>query len=94
MGHNWHTRQPRTRLPASLRLAIMTRDRYRCQIRANGCLDAATDVDHIIPVSQRGSDDPSNLRAACAPCNQWWNVQCRRKPASKNRQPERHPGRI
>lgn len=25
--------------------------------------------DHIVPVSRGGSDDPSNLRTMCAPCN-------------------------
>ena len=33
------------------------------------CLGEANAVDHIIPISQNGDDDPSNLVAACKQCN-------------------------
>jgi hypothetical protein len=53
-----------------VRLTILARDGYLCQIIAPGCTRAATQVDHIVPVSKGGSIlDPANLRAACARCN-------------------------
>ena len=30
----------------------------------------ATTIDHILPVSRGGTDDPANLQPACWPCNQ------------------------
>jgi len=51
-----------------LRAAVLARDGYRCQIKAEGCLKLATCVDHIVPKG-KGIEHPSNLRAACQPCN-------------------------
>ena len=33
------------------------------------CGDDANTVDHIIPISKGGTDDPMNLVAACSRCN-------------------------
>ena len=52
------------------RLAVLRRDNWECQIRGDGCLGSATTVDHIHPKAWGGTEDPSNLRAACKPCNQ------------------------
>jgi 5-methylcytosine-specific restriction protein A len=53
-----------------VRLAILRRDEYRCQIQARGCKQVATTVDHITPRSEGGAMfDPANLRAACTKCN-------------------------
>ncbi len=56
---DWHITQPR----------ILARDGHQCQhIREDSgrpCADPARDVDHIVPHSQGGSDDDSNLRALC-----------------------------
>ncbi|MBF6063029.1 HNH endonuclease [Nocardia terpenica] len=92
--HRWHTRNPRPTLSPSLRRAILNRDSQLCQIRAEDCLNWATEVDHIIPVTRGGTNDPANLRAACAPCNAWWNYRCRTRPPTRRRAPERHPGVI
>jgi 5-methylcytosine-specific restriction enzyme A len=48
-----------------IRHGILERDHWRCQL----CHAAANHVDHIIPRSVGGTDDPSNLRALCAPCH-------------------------
>jgi 5-methylcytosine-specific restriction endonuclease McrA len=47
------------------RLAILERDGYRCML----CGKPATTVDHILPRSKGGGDEPENLRAACGRCN-------------------------
>ena len=55
-----------------LRLKILERDGYQCQIRGPNCDGKATDVDHKIPVPDGGETfDPVNLRAACHRCNSW-----------------------
>ena len=33
------------------------------------CGDEANTVDHVIPISKGGTDDPNNLVAACSRCN-------------------------
>jgi len=47
-----------------LRERILKRDNYLCQISlAQGWVVPATEVDHIIPKFEGGTDDPSNLQA-------------------------------
>lgn len=49
---------------------VLKRDNHRCRIHyVDTCIGVATEVDHIIPVSQGGTDHPSNLQAACRPCH-------------------------
>lgn len=48
-----------------LRLKILIRDSYTCAY----CGDTANQVDHIVPRSAGGTNDPENLTAACARCN-------------------------
>jgi 5-methylcytosine-specific restriction endonuclease McrA len=62
----------------ALRLQILRRDLWRCQIRLDErCRDQATEVDHIeSPHPELGDGsfwDPDNLRAACRPCNNGLN---------------------
>lgn len=52
------------------RLIVLARDGYTCQIRTEGrCTVAATHVDHIISKAKGGTDELTNLQAACRPCN-------------------------
>jgi 5-methylcytosine-specific restriction endonuclease McrA len=54
----------------SVRLAVLSRDRYACRIGLPGCRRRAGAVDHIIDWRDGGSwFDLSNLRAACISCN-------------------------
>lgn len=52
------------------RKAVLRRDNWECQIRGPMCIGTATTVDHIHPKAWGGTEDVSNLRAACKPCNQ------------------------
>ena len=53
-----------------VRLIVLARDAYRCQIRGPRCTERATEADHIVSLAQGGARlDPANLRAACRPCN-------------------------
>ena len=51
------------------RLKCLQRCQWRCEIRLAGCQGAASQVDHITPVSQGGTHDQSNLRGACKSCH-------------------------
>lgn len=77
------------------RSRVLRRDNWSCQIRSEGCVSHATDVDHI----RRGSDhSDSNLRAACSRCHDRkssaeGHARRRELKALRSRPVERHPGR-
>lgn len=54
-----------TDLPVSAR-AIFDRDDWTCQHCGTHC---NLTVDHIVPRSKGGTDDPSNLQTLCGSCN-------------------------
>ena len=61
-----------------IRLKILERDDYRCQIRAQGCTQEAVEVDHILPVAMGGDwYAEENLRASCSRCNNGRNAKHR-----------------
>jgi len=54
-----------TRLWMKIRESILIRDAHTCQYCGN---DADT-VDHVVPISKGGTDEPDNLVASCKRCN-------------------------
>lgn len=52
------------------RFHIFVRDHFRCQYCSKRFPPALLTLDHILPLSQDGPDDPENLATACKPCNQ------------------------
>lgn len=53
-----------------LRIRILTRDRYLCQTcLTQGRPTVASQVDHITPKAQGGTDDPDNLASICHQCH-------------------------
>lgn len=54
-----------------LRAQVLERDGYLCMIgRGRGsCTIDATEVDHIIPKAEGGSDELENLQAVCPTCH-------------------------
>jgi hypothetical protein len=67
-----------TRRWRKVRRQVLVRDRFTCW----RCGRPATDVHHLTPVAEGGTDHPSGLVAACPACH--------REPSG----PERPPGRI
>jgi 5-methylcytosine-specific restriction enzyme A len=57
-GNGWAWQRTRAR--------IAERDGYRC-VYCGGPFEV---IDHVIPISQGGSDADSNLRASCKACNE------------------------
>ena len=53
-----------------LRWAILTRDQFVCRYcGVNGEKSVKWCVDHVVPLSRGGSNEPENLVACCFPCN-------------------------
>ncbi len=52
-----------------LRFEILKRDAFRCRYCGKAASSSSLHVDHIVPQSDGGSDNPSNLATACAECN-------------------------
>jgi 5-methylcytosine-specific restriction endonuclease McrA len=53
-----------------VRQQVLARDAHRCQLRLQGCLGRAGEVDHIIDVRLGGALlDPDNCRSVCGPCH-------------------------
>ena len=53
-----------------LRARILERDQGLCQACAKaGRVMVATQVDHVVPKSAGGTDDPANLASICKPCH-------------------------
>lgn len=50
------------------RLYVLTRDRYRCRLKLEGCTTIATQAHHTLGREQTG-DDPAHLVAVCRSCN-------------------------
>lgn len=70
------TRTRRTGIAGPIRGVVLHRDRYRCHLCTHRVrLDAppghpwSPALDHLVPYSKGGTDDPDNLRTAHAYCN-------------------------
>lgn len=51
------------------RFEVLRRDNHTCRYCGEAAPDVKLTVDHVLPVTLGGSDDPSNLVAACRDCN-------------------------
>ena len=80
LPRDWHKTQPR----------ILKRDGYRCYLcGAPGCRK----VDHVVPVSQGGGEEDSNLAAICDDCEKREAARGERGQAEAGTAvTERHPG--
>ncbi len=52
-----------------LRYEVLRRDDHACRYCGGRAPDVKLTVDHVVPTTLGGSDDPSNLVAACSDCN-------------------------
>lgn len=52
-----------------LRYEILRRDNHTCRYCGEPAPDVKLTIDHVVPVSLGGSDEPKNLVAACPDCN-------------------------
>lgn len=52
-----------------LRFEVLRRDNHTCRYCGGSAPNVMLTVDHVVPVTLGGSDDPTNLVAACVDCN-------------------------
>jgi len=52
-----------------LRFEVLRRDGHTCKYCGRSAPEVRLTVDHVMPVTLGGSDDPSNLVTACSECN-------------------------
>lgn len=73
LGNTYRATRNDRKRPAGwlkLRFSILQRDDYRCQVCGRGASATLTlEVDHKVPRSKGGTDDPSNLWTLCFDCN-------------------------
>jgi 5-methylcytosine-specific restriction endonuclease McrA len=81
-----------TRQSRALRADVL---RYwpTCYLRSPGCTLVSTRDDHVVPLSQGGTDHWDNHRGACENCHDL-KTQCEAQAGkpTRRRPPERHPG--
>ena len=63
------TKRTRKPINKSIRHEVFKRDNYRCLECGASNKDTVLHIDHIVPVSQGGSDELSNLQTLCETCN-------------------------
>lgn len=66
----FHNVRKRRNQSCKQRGRIFIRDRFRCQYCARRFSASDLTLDHIMPQSREGLDDPENLATSCKPCNQ------------------------
>src|SRR3972149_2758536 len=66
------TAEPRRQgryIPFQVKMRVVRRDNYTCQVCRKHLRDNEVEFDHIIPVSKGGSSEEHNIRLTCFKCN-------------------------
>lgn len=68
-----------------LRDYILQRDQHLCQpCKAQGRYSEATQVDHIVPQAEGGTDDRVNLQSICTPCHEAKTLEESKRGAARH----------
>jgi len=74
------TAEPRRRgryISFKVKMRVVRRDNYTCQVCGKHLLDNEVEFDHIIPISKGGSSEEQNIRLTCFECNRDKKRPCR-----------------
>lgn len=63
------SKKPRTPIGKKRRFDVFDRDKFTCQYCGRTSEEVTLEIDHIIPVSKGGGNEPENLRTSCRDCN-------------------------
>ncbi len=58
-------------IPAGARGDVYYRSQGRCEVLADGCAGAGSELHHRLRRSQGGGHDPDNLLHVCGPCHRF-----------------------
>jgi ATP adenylyltransferase len=64
-----HRKHNRGYILGTVRYEVLKRARFRCELCGISAAEKALEVDHIVPVSQKGEDSINNYQALCYSCN-------------------------
>ena len=64
-----HRRVNRNQIPGTIRYEVLKRAKFRCELCGISADERALEVDHIIPVNQKGENSIYNYQALCYVCN-------------------------
>lgn len=64
-----HRKINRNIISGSIRYDVLKRAHFRCELCGISADERALEVDHIVPVSQKGKDNIDNFQALCFVCN-------------------------
>ena len=64
-----HNAKYLTKAWKALRLVVLRRDEWRCQICGKIVMGKEAQIDHIRAVQDGGSDDEKNLQTLCSRCH-------------------------
>jgi len=53
-----------------MRLGVFERDGFTCQFCGQTLVPAELTIDHLVPLSKGGLDEPTNYVTSCRPCNE------------------------
>lgn len=70
--HDWWKHVPPKHRPndhRKHRTTVLTRDGFACVYCGRRLTEETVDLDHVVPRSRGGTDDPKNLAASCKRCN-------------------------
>jgi hypothetical protein len=56
-------------IPFKIKVRVVRRDNYTCQVCGKHLLDDEVEFDHVIPISKGGSSEEHNIRLTCFECN-------------------------
>lgn len=56
-------------IPYKVKMRVVRRDNYTCQVCGKHLKDDEVEFDHIIPISKGGSSEEHNIRLTCFDCN-------------------------
>ncbi|SNQ62646.1 HNH endonuclease [Candidatus Methanoperedens nitratireducens] len=62
-------RRRRRYISFKVKMRVVRRDNYTCQVCGKHLLDNEVEFDHIIPLSKGGSSEEHNIRLTCFDCN-------------------------
>lgn len=63
------TSESRRGISLGTRYATLKRDNFKCVLCGATATDSQLVIDHIVPILKSGTNDLTNLRVLCRPCN-------------------------